>query len=63
MSRRGEAWQFRRSIVRAALHKHRPADCGMRRPEGNETPLSPSEVFFGAQHGLIRIAPLDRRSA
>ena len=58
MSRRGEAWQFQQRIVRAALHKRRPDDCGMRRPEANETPLSPAEVFFGAQHGLIRLAPL-----
>jgi hypothetical protein len=63
MTRRNEAWQFRRRIVSAATRKLRPEGIGMRRPMPNETPLSSAEIFFGAQHGLIKLAPLNRRSA
>lgn len=59
MGRMTPDYLFRRCVIRAALRKDRD-DLGMRHPDPRETPLSPSEIFHGAQHGIIRIPALDR---
>lgn len=49
---------FRRRVVRACIRKDR-GDLGVRQPADREVPLSPDEIFHGAQHGLIRVPPLE----
>jgi len=61
MTRRNEAWQLRRSIVRAATRKTNALGIGMRRPLPGETPLSPDEISFGAARGIVKLPPLPWR--
>lgn len=63
MSQRTNASSFRRRVVLTATRKRLPEGLGMRRAAASETPLSPDEIFFGAQHGLIRLPPFNSRIA
>lgn len=57
MTRRNEAWQLRRNIVRAATRKTNAPGLGVRRPLPGETPLSADEIWFAAAHGLVKLPP------
>lgn len=57
MTRRNEAWQLRRNIVRAATRKTNAPGVGMRRPLPGETPLSAAEISFGAARGFVKLPP------
>lgn len=63
MTRRNEAWQLRRNIVRAATRKTNAPDVGVRRALPGETSLSPDEIAFGAARGLVKLPPLAWRAA
>lgn len=60
MTLHNKEWKFRRMVVDAATRKRRPDDVGLRRPAHKETPLSNAEIFYGVQHGLISLPPLNQ---
>lgn len=53
MTRSQSRWQIRQSAARAFALRNRRNPTAVREPELGETPLSPEEVCFGLQRGLI----------